>query len=236
MTTPTMELIATSRPQLEAAHTQMLEWVKFKLEAVDIEIREEGAALDVAVRSGWKARVHERHLTELNRRKVFYMKIQEAINAGYVIVPNFELDVFAVRTDAQTPRGGVASGEYNRFPQGPKLLPSGEGRYVDLHPFVRTQRISVPSDKGGTKEVVSQWPTGFDEVQFPIALAKPVLMEQVSEAMKKRLFDEIGVATDSWSGRTGRPDPIIVGRLRNPRKSAPAISFFIGWYFDASRL
>ena len=48
--------------------------------------------------------------------------------------------------------------------------------------------------------------------------------------------DEIGVAEDSWTGGTGKPDPIIIGRLRNPRRNAPAISFFVGWYFDPSHL
>jgi hypothetical protein len=67
-------------------------------------------------------------------------------------------------------------------------------------------------------------------------LAKPALMQRTATAMAQKLFDEIGVAVDSsFSGRTSG-DPILLGRIRNPRRGRPDMTFFIGWYFDPSQL
>lgn len=73
-------------------------------------------------------------------------------------------------------------------------------------------------------------------LNFPLALAKPVLMERAAAAMGRKLFDEIGVAVDTqWRGRRSG-DPIILGRIRNPRRGRPDITFFVGWYFDPTNL
>lgn len=235
-----MQLVAINRPQLEAAHTQMLEWVEQKLSALDTEQREEVAAQEVTIRAGWKAVATNRRIRMIERRKVFYEKIRAAIKDGYVIVPNFQLNVFAIRTDRSTPEGNlVRVGKYEgtpAFEQPPRLLPAGEGRYVNPRPSTSGYPQEEKDAKGVVTTVRYVQPEEFQEVDFPFQLAKPALMEEVDKAMRKEIFDEIGVAADSWRGGSGKPDPIIVGRLRNPRPGGPAISFFIGWFFDPSRL
>lgn len=128
----------------------------------------------------------------------------------------------------------MKDGRWNRFVQPAQLLAKGKGRYVDPAPHVITSEDTIPDGKGGSKLQVNQWPADhFDEVTFPLAMARPMLMTAAGEAMALKIFDEVGIARDS-SGP--RPDPILVGRILNPHKGRPAVSFFIGWSFDPSRL
>lgn len=229
-------LIAVDRPQLEAAHAKMIGWAHVQIATVQAEKKAEEELLAVAKERKWATAPFKRRIAIMDRRIVFYQKIEEALRAGYVIVPNFQMEIFAIRTKAQTPRGRVQQGRHNRFFQSAQLLQAGEGEYRDPNPLVHTEVDRVDDGKGGKKENISQWPDHFDpEIHFPIALAKPALMQRTATAMASKLFDEIGVAVNSsWSGRmTG--DPIILGRIRNPRQRAD-MTFFIGWYFDPTDL
>lgn len=230
------QLVAVDRPQLEAAHGKMIEWAHVQIATVEAEKTAEEESLAVAKERKWATGAFRRRISIMEKRIVFYQKIEEALKAGYVIVPNFQMNVFAIRTKAQTPRGRVQRGSYNAFYQTAQLLPQGEGRYLDPAPFVHTDKSQVDDGKGGTKEQITQWPSGFDtEISFPLALAKPALMQRTATAMAGKLFDEIGVAVDSsFSGRRSG-DPILLGRIRNPRQRAD-MTFFIGWYFDPTNI
>lgn len=228
-------LIAIDRPQLEAAHRRMIEWAKVMQDRTATELKEEQAVMDVAVKNHWATKRHANACARLEKRIQFYQKIEQALLAGYVLVPNFDMNVFAIRTTAKTPRGQATTSHWQRFIQAPMLLPQGKGEYRNPSPTVLQQTHDVPDGKGGTKKETMVWPTVFEDVEFPVALAKPVLMERTGEAMRSLIFDEIGVAQDTW--RSGvKADPIVLGRIRNPRTNRPAVTFFIGWYFDPTRL
>lgn len=231
-----LEVIALDQPGLEASHAKMIEWALAAQRQVRSEIAEDTAALEVAKTRKWATKPFSSRITRLERRVEFYQKIELALRAGYVLVPNFEMTAFAVRTDAKSPRGGIRSGKWNNFVQSAKLLPAGAGRYIDPNPFVHTEESTVPDGKGGTKDVVQQWPTGLDdEISFPMTMARPSLMTRAGEAMALKIFDEVGVAVDTRR-RGGRGDPILMGYIGNPRDSRPGVSFFLGWSFDPSVL
>lgn len=237
------QLVALDRPQLEAAQAKMIEWAKARRDQVDVDWDVENTSLDLAMQHGWLTAPFERRLSKLARQRTFYAKILQALEAGYAIVPNFQMNVFAVRTRWKAPRGSVRSGRYNRpetFAQGAELLEAGDGRYVNPIPDLVTDSYTEKDDKRQTVTKYQQWPGDeFNDVEFPIALAKPQLMTRVGEAMAIKLFDEIGVAVDTWDrsrSGAGRGDPILLGRLLNPRTNRPSVSFFLGWYFDPSKL
>lgn len=234
------ELAAVDDLQLKAAHGKMIEWARGKQLQCDAEKAEQQEALSVAEERKWATSAFKSRIKILERRRVFYEKIEIALLAGYVIVPNFQMTVFAIRTNDAVPRGGVrASSWRNQFVQNPQLLKVGEGEYQNPVPKVLESKTEEPDGKGGTKVTKVEWPADeFDDLDFPIALAKPVLMSRTAAVMAERLFDEIGVAVDTQQSRgTGRGgDPILLGRFRNPRQGRPDVSFFIGWYFDPSRI
>lgn len=232
------QLIATDEGELRAAHQDMIEWAKDRQLACESERVEVEGNLRVAQENGWKTSPFEKRLPLLARRRAFYAKIEAALRAGYVIVPNFQMTIFAIRTDAKAPRGERTFSGWNpeQFVQQAKLLALGEGEYKNPLPALLETHTQVDDGKGGKKTEITRWADEFRALNFPMALAKPMLMERTAAAMTGKVFDEIGVAEDTAfrGGRQG--DPIILGRIRNPRPNKPDITFFIGWYFDPTGL
>lgn len=232
--TDTLHLVATDRPSLERAHAQMIEWAKARRDKVDVDTDVESTALDLAVQNGWATAAFTRRLNLLARQRTFYAKILAALEAGYAIVPNFPMTIFAIRTTATTARAEQSRSRWARFAQPAQLLPQGDGAYRDPGPAIYQHTEQEQNSKGEATTVTLYTPAELGDVEFPIALARPELMTRVGEAMAVKLFDEIGVAEDAPS--RGRGDPILIGRLLNPRRNAPSLTFFLGWYFDPSRL
>lgn len=226
-----LHLVALDTLQLQGAHTQMLAFVRARRDKIDVDIDVESAALDAAARSGFTTAPFERRINALAKQSIFYEKIQAGVEAGYVIVPNFDMDVFAIRTTAKSPRQTIRTGRWNRFVEPAKLLEPGDGSYVNPMPRIVTHESP---DADGKVHPTQRPDDEFLELEFPIALARPEIITRAGEAMARKLFDEIGFAQDSTARRNG--DPILLGRLLNPRKNRPAVTFFLGWYFDPSVL
>jgi hypothetical protein len=198
----------------------------------DEERGQEEEALRIATERKWATAAYKRRISLLQRRRAFYEKIQQALEAGYVIVPNFEMNVFAIRTDASKPKQTTSTRSWEEFRQQPRMLAAGEGDYVNPLPEVFQKQVGQ-----GEHTSVVYFPESFEDVDFPIALAKPALMERTAEAMAMKVFDEIGVAVDAGSRiARGKGDPIILGRIRNPRENRPALTFFLAWYFDPTNI
>lgn len=231
-----LHLIALNRPELESAHAKMIEWAKARRDKVDVDLDVEETNRGIALQNKWLTAPFERRIRVLARQRTFYDKIVAALEAGWAIVPNFPMTIFAVRTKARKPSDRARDGQWNVFTQPAQLLPIGEGRYVSSALDHNTDSDTTKDSAGREVTKYFQWPTDeFNDVEFPFALARPELMTTVGTAMAAKVFDEIGVAMDGPNGgRSG--DPILIGRIRNPRDNRPSLSFFLGWYFDPSRL
>lgn len=231
--TQPLHLVALDRPQLEDAHVQMIAWVNAKLDKIAVDVDVTTTTLNLAIEHGWVTAAHERLLNRLERDRRFFVKVRAALEAGYVLVPNFAMDVFAIRTAAKGPKQTEKTGRWNNFAQPAQLLAAGEGRYVDPNPRVVTDTRTLLNAKKEPYEQIFQIPVEeFDDVGIPMQLARPEIMTATGRAMALQLFDEVGIARDP----ARYPDPIVIGRIRNPRPKRPAVSFFIAWYFDPSRL
>lgn len=234
------QLIAASKDELRSAHEKMVEWAVRMQQSCEAELEESGNALEVAERNGWEPLgTLKNRMRMLSARKVFYSKVEAALRAGYVVVPNFAMTVFAIRTNAKRPRGNAVSRDSwppnMSFEQRPQLLPQGDGEYKSNRPTVATDVDTVES---GSSKVTryTEYPVELTGIDFPIALAKPELMNETARAMAPKLFDEIGVAVDTERGWASRGDPIILARIRNPRRNAPNMTFFVAWYFETERI
>ena len=60
-------------------------------------------------------------------------------------------------------------------------------------------------------------------IPFPAVMARPSIMDRTEEAMALRVFDELAIFPE----RKTKRDPIIVGRIRRPGKSAWALDSFL---------
>ena len=231
------QLVAVDQAQLAHAQDELISWSEHAQQLVTRELEEQQQVRDHAAAQKWAVAPHDRRIAQLRRRQEFYAKIEGAAREGYVVIPNFEMTAFAIRTKAAKPKARQRDGKWHPNERS-QILPAGEGEYKNPSQLI-TESTETRKRNYGEKESYTQvvsWPSEFQEsIEFPIALAKPVLMQRTAMALATKLFDELGVVDDG--PRHGRPgDPVIAGRIRNPRPGRPDITFFIGWYFDPSRL
>jgi len=138
-------------------------------------------------------------------------------------VPNMPVDVFAIRTSKHHP--------WADKPQSSESPDVGEGRYVDSEPTVHRQ-VEEKDSSGNVLSRSHTFATGFEEVDFPISVARPLVMSATVEAMALKCFDEIGVLP----ARRGKGDPIVLGIVKEKGRDGRRISFLIAWYVDTRDL
>jgi hypothetical protein len=216
-------IIALSPTDLAPAQQSLLSWCDQRIAHWIAEHKDANEAAQHAVLNNWKAGPFRNIVQKANRKIGFYKKVRQAIEAGYLIVPNFPLNIFAIRTTATEARDDESRSRWDRFEQKPRVLPAGEGEYRNPIPAK-----DAVTEKDGDKDVTMYYPTELSsELEIPMHLVKPEIMRAVDQARSLKLFDQIGIASDY------RADPIICGQiLEGNSGSSKQITFFIAWYVD----
>lgn len=232
LVTAQTHFVAVSPRELPAAQLQVADWCQQKIRALGRELREQRENLRQAKRLKWR---HTGWLTAVNKTKrlmVYYAKIQSALKQGYLIVPNFNVDVIAVRVKAETPNEAV---DINAAQC--EVLAPQQGRYVDNELIGKTVDRKYTDSQGKERTARDFHATHFEEhIDFPVALVKPSILEATSRAMAIRVFDRIGVVTGI------RQDPIVVGQIFSPTEryrrynTGKRVTFFIAWWLDPTML
>jgi hypothetical protein len=233
-------VIARSSTEMKHAQARLVEWFTGKVNEEKVALRD----IQQAIESAEMNRLTVRGLVSAERRQrqrvVFYDKCRAAVEAGYQIIPDMGMDIFAIRTDRKNPSHQHATSTYN-YPslrdEEARALPPGEGRYVSPQQLVRRGDFKVKDQAG--KEITKWFTQTVDhgDVEFPVIAAAPALMSAASEALALKLFDEIGVVVP----QAQHPDPILIGRIRSRGGRAPASSerrmaFLIAWWIDLRSL
>jgi len=226
-----INVVALTPAEMVPAQEALVGWCGRKIQALEDEAADLELHQQLAVANGWKTSVVTATLNRNARRITYYTKLREAVQAGYLLVPNMPVDVLAVRVHAAAPRRQTSKSHWHTFRSRPELLPSGKGRYVDETPLEGSN--SYKEERDGKPVTVTEYYTveHDDEVDFPIALTKPQVLDAVSRAMALKLFDQIG-RVQNQGGR----DPIYVGQLLDPRGNGRLATFFLAWWVDTSTL
>lgn len=240
MTVPNLSLVALTPSDVPAQQAQLVGWCDRTLKELHQDLSDCDDNMRIAMEHAWATANLERAYQKLKRRITYIEKIKAASEHGYLIVPNFDVEVMAVRvrTDRQQHAEGADSAT-SYTPSAPNLPPVradllavGDGMYVD-DALARTKtRWHTPDGKGGSEKHVLVKSTGYDTVDFPVVMVKPLVMDATALAMSRKIFDRIGVVT----GR--KEDPIVVGQIIDPRQPGSkwgrpkVVSFFIAWWFD----
>ena len=225
-------LVALSPGEMPATQQALSDWCVHKRTALEQELKDLEEHWLIASANGWKLRGLQASIQRTKKRLVYYDKVKTAVESGYLIVPNFPVTVLAIRVDRPRQRRTVSTYERSSsFDAKPALLPSGEGRYVDERLLVSDESYTEPDGKGGTK-IVRKYVSGdYDEPDFPFAAVKPAVLAATQRAMALRVFDQIGMVLN-----TGGRDPIMVGRLLDPRGNGRCSTFFIAWWLNTRDL
>lgn len=243
---PSVHLVARNPQQMAAAQSDLTIWLQRKRDSVLVDIAELEVARDEAKKHKWKTSAFASAILKFRKQHDFYQKILEAVLAGYTLIPNFPIDVFAIRVDrtnAVTPDqyGGGSKADY--LAEQPDVLPMGMGEYKSPKPTgYHTTRMEKQTDG---KELARHYfiSTGLQDCAFPFAVARPEIMSATAEAMALKVFDHIGICHQTAGQnrrQRGKGDPLIIGQvvmgaemygwIRKP------VSFLIAWHLDLRTL
>lgn len=229
---PDSTLVALSPADMMPAQAELVAWCDRKIAAVKTELADIEANLELATEHGWKHASVASALSRTQKRIFYYEKMKAALEAGYVIVPNFPVDLFAVRVRRRKQRETVSEYPHSQvFNANAEMLPAGEGRYVDNRVFTTAEEYEKKNYKGETVTETRHRSNDYDTVDFPMVMVKPAIMEASARAMALRVFDEMGIVRN----QAGR-DPIVVGRLLDPRGRGRMVTFFVAWWLDTASL
>lgn len=225
-----LTLVALTPADMVPAQTDLVTWCDRKIAAVRAELADLETNLELATEHGWKHTSVAASINRTAKRILYYEKLKAAVEAGYVIVPNFPIDVFAVRVKRSKQAEKVSDSKWGGFRATPQLLPAGEGRYVDESVMFRDESIVTMVD--GKEKLVKRYVTDdYDEVDFPVRVVKPAVLQATQRAMALRIFDQMGTVQN----QVGR-DPIVVGQLLDPRGNRRCVTFFVAWWLDTASL
>lgn len=231
-----LEVTATTPDEMLHANTALIAWCDQKITTLEAESKELMDAYDHAKAKKWATGTLKKHADMALKRVEFFGKMRSALVEGYYIVPNFPVSMFAIRTDRKKPLHLVANSNRNwglpTHTQQAEGLPQGEGEYRNPDPFVSTRNIGTPDCPNRTQSWAHSWDPTLD---FPLTMAKPQIMEATSRAMALNIFDEFGILPEDAKVTRKRQDPLIVGRILDPRSTKydrKVLTFVIAWFLD----
>jgi hypothetical protein len=232
-------VIARNPAEMQVAQQKLCEWAAGQVEKSLAELREMEASLEEAKKSKWRTTGFVTNIRYARERFNYYTKVKAALDAGYVIVPNFDLDIFAIRTTKHRPKNEESSGRWGKptprdFENHSDRPQLGDGEYRDPWPQLTHTVETVGAGDKAHKEnraVAGDW----RDVDFPYKLAKPQILTDTSKAMACMIFDKIGVTPHR---RARNQDPMIVGQItcKGRPSQEKDISFLITWWVDHTDL
>lgn len=224
---PLVHLVATNPSEMAAAQSDLKRFLVAKIESLDSDIGDLNASINKAKEAKWNTSSLARLRNQAVDHQEFYAKILAAVEAGYTIVPDFPVDLFAIRVAREGPSHGPNSSRYgppSTYLENPNILPPGEGEYVSPIPKTELTRESLYEKDGVTKyNLTTRTPIAFKEVVFPLRAARCEVMDATKSAMALKIFDQVGICPrgQRQSNKSRKPTTIA------PLRSGPGRSVLI---------
>lgn len=235
------QAVALNATEMQGATAQVRAFLEDKIAEIDTELAEMSAAYQVAKSRKWSSQPLANQVSRIRKRKTYYDKLLGAVNAGYTIVPNMPCDVFVIRTNRATPQARelVSSHQYS-VPEladiDPPMLPAGEGHHESPQQRNYVTSFQQPMTDGTQQTRYRRVGVRmYQGIEFPLAVAHPVVMSATDHAMKKLIFDRIGIVPQGTMRR--QADPIVLGQIMTKSGYHTKIaSFLIAWHLDLRSL
>lgn len=225
-------VFARNKDEMQSAQVTTIAWADKKLSETSMQLIEAEQNIEEAKAGGLKVDGFHSAASVIRNRVKFYEKLKAALEAGYVIIPNFPIDIFAIRTAREIPVVNyvkTTSWRDDRTVKGERLA-LGEGDYVSDQPVVRERRYEDTETK---KTMYERWSDEFADVDFPIKAVKPMIVSETSRALSLKIFDEIGILPE----RRQKSDPMVIGQIVYKRGwQEKRVSFLITWWLRESDL
>lgn len=222
-------IIALNPREMAEAQGTTIEWADQRITEATQELTEAQQVSDALSGASLRRSQAYNLISKARSRLRFYEKVKAALQAGYYIVPPFNIQLFAIRRDDAPPaERSERSWVVERSAQS---LPVGEGQYVN--PQLRRLHIDNRKEKqadGSTREVaIYENEDEWRDVALPVRALKPKVIEEVGRALELRIFDALGIAPAYRAA-----DPIVLGEINRP--NGGHLSFFVAWWLDKGDL
>jgi hypothetical protein len=233
---PLVHLVARNPVEMQAARTGLIDWLRRKLVAIDKDVEDYQASLDQAIKNKWNKAGLRKAVNQAISQRTFYEKVLTAVEAGYTIIPEFPIDVFAIRVDrdfATEPNQVSRYGKPDVPLESADILPEGDGDYVSNVPKARSWQETRTNAIGDKYTLYHLDSDELQDVAFPVRAARVEVMSATAEAMALRVFDQIGICP-----ATKKADPLIIGQVLMPMKNytQKMVSFLIAWHLNLNEL
>lgn len=233
-----LEVSATTPIEMSNANVALIQWCDQKIASMMAEAAELKEAFEHAVARKWKSGTLKKHAKLAAKRVVFYVKVKAALDEGFYIVPNFPVNLFAIRTDRKKPLKILRTDWGKNWFSTPskkqcaEQLPVGEGEYKNPFPEVSDKIVATDPQHGNFHKTEA---VDWNDMEFPLSMSKPIIMEATSRAMALKIFDEFGILEQKKSG-----DPLIVGRMIDPRSTSKLwprhLTFIVAWHLNTKTI
>lgn len=242
MTVPTTTdtlLVASDPHELAQAQHRMIAELGAKIDRAKEEARLAAQTKDAMVAARLSPKQAVVMHAKATARVTYLVKIKQALEAGYCMVPDMEGTVIAVRRNTVGPtaiarreRGSSWSVPDERG-QG---LPAGEGSYRSPTQIISHRKVTENDYQGKPQQVNKYW---ADRIKDPDGIdrkfMRPEVMNRTARALADRLFDEV-VTVKPWNSQQRRNrDPIVLGRVVDTKNRTTA-AFIIAWFIDTAEL
>jgi len=224
-----LALTATHPQDMIVAQNQLIQWCDKKIMVESADCEELRQSYERARKMKWKhAPLYA--LWQKSAKKIeYYQKVKGALEQGFYIVPNFPIQMFAIRKRGKGRPKGHSNSYWGDHEQKHDQLPVGEGEYQNPFPIVERDRQQLSDGK----VLNESYPVEWDTLEFPITMAKPEIMDVTQLAMKLKIFDRIGV----MPAVRKKEDPVIIGQIVNKTgNNEKVISFMIAWHLNTNVL
>lgn len=236
-------LMAFDPRELGRAQHHLIAWCHERIRICDAAVEEAAVEEEKSRANRWGRPAWRRALALRRNTREYYRKILLALEQGYLVIPDFPVRLFAIRTDAWRPdqkRGDF----WGLRAQTAKALPQGAGRYVSPVPTQDARQYEKQDARGQRTTHTERWADEFREVVFPVQLVKPEIITRTEEAFHLKVFDEIGLVGSPLDDGTVsispiKGDPIVVGRILKPgqpKASHRGVTFFVAWWLNPETL
>lgn len=225
-----VQLTATEPDEIASAQQALIAWTTQKISSLQLEHKELQDACDHATAQKWASGTLKRHASLASKRIEFYEKMKSALEHGYVIIPNFPVTVFAIRTEKKKPLKLMSSRRWDTHEQKTEGLDQGAGEYKNPFPTQYERSVPLPNNPDHT----NFWAEDWRDLEFPVQMSKVKIMEATTHAMALRLFDDFGIMPERK-----KEDPIIVARLLDPRSTKlnrRFVTFMVAWHLNTRDL
>lgn len=220
----TTQLAAISPSELQTAQQGVASHCEQKLLALHGELKEARATLEQAKKRKWNSKPFQSQVRRVIRKMEYFGKIQAAVQKGYLIIPDvWNGDIFAVRVKDKEK---VRWTQWNTSKVATQKLAIGEGEYVDYQGIEHSHMVT---DENGKKKREIYNVEADSEIDFPVSIVHPAVIEATDIAMADKIFDQMKIARHGG-------DPFILGEICNPSTNYKSVCFFVAWFLDVNRL